>query len=55
MDSIQTSGSIQTILIFYIKMDLALNNIQRLIWHKTNQTKPNQTRKIDNLTKLNKK
>ena len=23
-------------------MDLALNNLQRLIWHKTQQTKPNQ-------------
>ena len=29
--------------IIYIKMDLALNNLQRLIWHKTQQTKPNQT------------
>ena len=27
-------------LIIYIKMDLALNNLQRLICHKT---KPNQT------------
>ena len=26
--------------IIYIKMDLALNNLQRLICHKTNQTKP---------------
>ena len=25
-------------------MDLALNNLQRLICHKTQQTKPNQTR-----------
>ena len=25
-------------------MDLALNNLQRLICHKTKQTKPNQTR-----------
>ena len=25
------------------KMDLALNNLQRLICHKTQQTKPNQT------------
>ena len=24
-------------------MDLALNNLQRLICHKTNQTKPNKT------------
>ena len=24
-------------------MDLALNNLQRLICHKTQQTKPNQT------------
>ena len=24
-------------------MDLALNNLQRLICHKTHQTKPNQT------------
>ena len=24
-----------------IKMDLELNNIQRLIYHKTQQTKPN--------------
>ena len=28
--------------IIYIKMDLALNNLQRLICHKTNLTKPNQ-------------
>ena len=28
--------------ILYIKMDLALNNLQRLICHKTQQTKPNQ-------------
>ena len=28
---------------FYIKMDLALNNQQRLICHKTQQTKPNQS------------
>ena len=27
--------------IIYIKMDLALNNLQRLIFHKTHQTKPN--------------
>ena len=26
----------------YIKMDLALNNLQWLICHKTQQTKPNQ-------------
>ena len=25
-------------------MDLALNNLQRLIYHKTQQTKPNQTK-----------
>ena len=25
------------------EMDLALNNLQRLITHKTQQTKPNQT------------
>ena len=29
--------------IIYIKMDLALNNLQGLICHKTKQTKPNQT------------
>ena len=29
--------------IIYIKMYLALNNLQRLICHKTKQTKPNQT------------
>ena len=28
-------------LIIYIKMDLALNNLQRLICHKTQQTKLN--------------
>ena len=28
--------------IIYIKMDLALNNLQRLMCHKTKQTKPNQ-------------
>ena len=27
-------------------MDLALNNLQRLICHKTKQTKPNQTRQV---------
>ena len=27
--------------IIYIKMDLALKNLQRLICHKTKQTKPN--------------
>ena len=32
--------------IIYIKMDLALNNLQRLICHKPQQTKPNQTIKI---------
>ena len=30
-------------LIIYIKMDLVLNNLQRLICHETHQTKPNQT------------
>ena len=30
----------------YIKMDLALNNIQRLICHKTQQTKPNHVGSI---------
>ena len=29
-------------MIICIKMDLALNNLQRLICHKTQQTKPNQ-------------
>ena len=29
-------------LIIYIKMDLALNNLQRLICHKSRETKPNQ-------------
>ena len=29
-------------LIIYIKMELALNNLQRLICHKTQQAKPNQ-------------
>ena len=29
--------------IIYIKIDLALNKLQRLICHKTQQTKPNQT------------
>ena len=28
----------------YIKMDLALDNLQRLVCHKTHQTKPNQTK-----------
>ena len=31
---------------YYIKMDLALNNQQRSIYHKTQQTKPNQTKKL---------
>ena len=31
--------------IIYIKMDLALNNLQRLICHKTQQAKPNQLNK----------
>ena len=30
-------------------MDLALNNIQRLICRKTQQTKPNQTKKTSKL------
>ena len=34
-------------MIIYIKMDLALNNLQRLICHKTQQTKPNQTQNIE--------
>ena len=31
-------------LIIYIKMDLALNNLQRLLYHETQPTKPNQTK-----------
>ena len=31
-------------------MDLALNNLQRLICHKTNQTKPNQTKPNTDIT-----
>ena len=33
-------------LIIYIKMDFALNILQKLIYHETesNQTKPNQTK-----------
>ena len=30
--------------IIHIKMDLALNNLQRLIRHKTQQTKPVQNK-----------
>ena len=30
-------------LVIHIKMDLALNNQERLIYHKTQQSKPNQT------------
>ena len=30
-------------------MDLALNNLQRLICHKTQQTKPNQTKPNQNI------
>ena len=30
-------------------MDLALNNLQRLICHKTKQTKPNQTKTASNI------
>ena len=37
--------------IVYIKMDLTLNNLQRLICHKTQQTKPNQTSKNPRGTK----
>ena len=33
----------------YIKMDLALNNLQRLICYKTQQTKQNKTKLTDNL------
>ena len=33
-------------MIIYIKMDVALNNLQRLICHKT---KPNQTKPIKNI------
>ena len=33
-------------MIIYIKMDLALNNLERLICHKTQQTKPNQTKVV---------
>ena len=35
-------------------MDLVLNNLQRLICHKTQQTKPNQTRKYIQNTLNNK-
>ncbi len=38
----------------FIKMDLALNNLQRLICHKTQQTKPNQTRKEETHSKKEK-
>ena len=37
-------------LIIYIKMNLALNNLQRLICHKTQQTKPNCCKEIKILT-----
>ena len=33
-------------LIIYIKMNLALNNLQMLIRHKTQQTKPNQSKSV---------
>ena len=33
-------------------MDLALNNLQRLICRKTQQTKPNQTKFIHNLKQI---
>ena len=33
-------------MIIYIKMDLALNNLERLISHKTQQAKPNQTKTV---------
>ena len=34
--------------IIYIEMDLALNNLQRLICHKTQQTKPNNNNNNNN-------
>ena len=34
-------------------MELALNNLQRLICHKTHQTKPNQTQHEVNDPKVN--
>ena len=37
--------------IIYIKMDLALNNLQRLICHETNQTKLNQTKVLNKTLK----
>ena len=33
-------------LIIYIKMDLALNNLQKMIYYKTQETKPNH-RKLE--------
>ena len=36
--------------IICIKMDLALNNLQRLICHKTKQTKPNQSTSLSSQT-----
>ena len=33
-------------LIIYIKIDLAKSNLQGVIYHKTQQTKPNQTNKF---------
>ena len=36
-------------------MDLALNNLQRLICHKTNQIKPNQTKPLTNIISSYKK
>ena len=37
--------------IIYIKMDLALNNLQRLICHQ-NQTKPNYTSEINKMSRF---
>ena len=39
-------------LIIYIKMDLALNNLQRLICHKTKPTKLNVLNRTDYLHKI---
>ena len=38
--------------IIYIKMDLVLNNLQRLICYKTQQTKPNQQIHATLVTKI---
>ena len=37
----------KTELIIYMKINLALNYQQRWIYHKTLQTKPNQTKQVD--------